>query len=82
MGPTQASHPPLCAQLSVREKNRKEVLGGLLRSIVRSADEVLITGISGLKVTLWLWEETHERSGLPGNRDTLGAGTALLLVPG
>ncbi|KAL1787331.1 sorting nexin-32 [Sigmodon hispidus] len=35
--------------LSVREKNRKEVLGGFLRSMVRSADEVLITGLSGLK---------------------------------
>ena len=46
--------------LSVREKNRKEVLGGLLRSIVRSADEVLITGISGLKEVDDFFE--HERT--------------------
>nr|XP_034356735.1 sorting nexin-32 isoform X1 [Arvicanthis niloticus] len=46
--------------LSVREKNRKEVLGGFLRSIVRSADEVLITGISGLKEVDDFFE--HERT--------------------
>lgn len=46
--------------LSVREKNRKEVLGGFLKSIVRSADEVLITGISGLKEVDDFFE--HERT--------------------
>ncbi|XP_031245177.1 sorting nexin-32 isoform X3 [Mastomys coucha] len=46
--------------LSVREKNRKEVLGGFLRSIVRSADGVLITGISGLKEVDDFFE--HERT--------------------
>ncbi|XP_076971797.1 sorting nexin-32 isoform X1 [Tamandua tetradactyla] len=35
--------------LSVRGKNRKELLGGFLRNIVKSADEALITGMSGLK---------------------------------
>lgn len=38
-------------QLSVRGKNSKELLGGFLRNIVKSADEALITGMSGLKVT-------------------------------
>lgn len=38
-------------QLSVRGKNSKELLGGFLRNIVESADEALITGMSGLKVT-------------------------------
>ncbi|XP_042115105.2 sorting nexin-32 isoform X2 [Peromyscus maniculatus bairdii] len=46
--------------LSVREKNRKEVLGGFLRNIVRSADEVLITGVSGLKEVDDFFE--HERT--------------------
>ncbi|KAM9219749.1 LOW QUALITY PROTEIN: sorting nexin-32 [Dugong dugon] len=36
--------------LSVRGKNRKELLGGFLRNIVKSADEALITGVSGLEV--------------------------------
>lgn len=42
---------PCVPQLSVRGKNRKELLGGFLRNIVKSADEALITGMSGLKVT-------------------------------
>lgn len=49
------AHPditPSCvSQLSVRGKNRKELLGGFLRNIVKSADEAVITGMSGLKVT-------------------------------
>jgi hypothetical protein len=40
---------PLYAWLNIRGKNRKELLGGFLRNIMRSADEVLI--MSGLKVT-------------------------------
>ncbi|GAB1302051.1 Sorting nexin-32 [Apodemus speciosus] len=48
------------SRLSVREKNRKEVLGGFLRSIVRSADEALITGVSGLKEVDDFFE--HERT--------------------
>ncbi|XP_060032015.1 sorting nexin-32 isoform X3 [Erinaceus europaeus] len=35
--------------LSVRGKSRKELLGGFLRNLMKSADEVLITGVSGLK---------------------------------
>lgn len=42
---------PCVLQLSVRGKNRKELLGGFLRNIVKSADEALITSMSGLKVT-------------------------------
>lgn len=49
------AHPditPSCVpQLSVRGKNRKELLGGFLRNIVKSADEAVITGMSGIKVT-------------------------------
>lgn len=41
----------LSLQLSVRGKNRKELLGGFFRNIVKSADEALITGVSGLKVS-------------------------------
>lgn len=56
------AHPdiaPSCVpQLSVRGKNRKELLGGFLRNIVKSADEAVITGMSGIKVTaetaLWI----------------------------
>ncbi|XP_060032016.1 sorting nexin-32 isoform X4 [Erinaceus europaeus] len=39
-------------KLSVRGKSRKELLGGFLRNLMKSADEVLITGVSGLKA--WL----------------------------
>ncbi|XP_012580938.1 PREDICTED: sorting nexin-32 isoform X1 [Condylura cristata] len=46
--------------LSVRGKNRKELLGGFLRNIVKSADEVLITGVSGLKEVDDFFE--HERT--------------------
>lgn len=42
---------PRVPQLSVRGKNRKELLGGFLRNVVKSADEALITSMSGLKVT-------------------------------
>lgn len=57
--PTLTSLPsPRMPQLRVRGKNRKELLGGFLRNIVKSADEALITGMSGLKVTpgapLWM----------------------------
>ncbi|XP_038267608.1 sorting nexin-32 [Dermochelys coriacea] len=38
--------------LSVRGKNRKELLGGFFRNIVKSADEALITGVSGLKAAV------------------------------
>nr|XP_019593296.1 PREDICTED: LOW QUALITY PROTEIN: sorting nexin-32 [Rhinolophus sinicus] len=40
---------PRVPQLSVRGKNRKELLGGFLRNVVKSADEALITSMSGLK---------------------------------
>lgn len=43
--------PSCVPQLSVRGKNRKELLGGFLRNIVKSADEAVITGMSGIKVT-------------------------------
>ncbi|XP_067400187.1 sorting nexin-32 isoform X2 [Emydura macquarii macquarii] len=46
--------------LSVRGKNRKELLGGFFRNIVKSADEVLITGVSGLKEVDEFFE--HERT--------------------
>ncbi|XP_049636128.1 sorting nexin-32 [Suncus etruscus] len=46
--------------LSVRGKNRRELLGGFLRNIVKSADEVLITGVSGLKEVDDFFE--HERT--------------------
>ncbi|XP_064408123.1 sorting nexin-32 [Latimeria chalumnae] len=46
--------------LSVRGKNKKEILGGFLKNIVKSADEVLITGISGLKEVDDFFE--HERT--------------------
>ncbi|XP_059959461.1 sorting nexin-32 isoform X3 [Mesoplodon densirostris] len=46
--------------LSVRGKNRKELLGGFLRNIVKSADEALITGMSGLKEVDDFFE--HERT--------------------
>uniref|UniRef100_A0A8D1L2P2 Sorting nexin 32 n=1 Tax=Sus scrofa TaxID=9823 RepID=A0A8D1L2P2_PIG len=46
--------------LSVRGKNRKELLGGFLRNIVKSADEALITGMSGLKEVDEFFE--HERT--------------------
>ncbi|XP_028658656.1 sorting nexin-32-like [Erpetoichthys calabaricus] len=35
--------------LSVRGKNKKEIFGGFLKNIVKSADEALITSMSGLK---------------------------------
>lgn len=38
-------------QLSVRRKNTKEMFGGFLKSVVKSADEVLF---SGVKVRLLL----------------------------
>ncbi|XP_055210501.1 sorting nexin-32 isoform X4 [Gorilla gorilla gorilla] len=46
--------------LSVRGKNRKELLGVFLRNIVKSADEALITGMSGLKEVDDFFE--HERT--------------------
>ncbi|XP_031304342.1 sorting nexin-32 isoform X1 [Camelus dromedarius] len=46
--------------LRVRGKNRKELLGGFLRNIVKSADEALITGMSGLKEVDDFFE--HERT--------------------
>ncbi|XP_043406955.1 sorting nexin-32 isoform X1 [Chelonia mydas] len=46
--------------LSVRGKNRKELLGGFFRNIVKSADEALITGVSGLKEVDEFFE--HERT--------------------
>ncbi|XP_039696796.1 sorting nexin-32 isoform X3 [Pteropus medius] len=46
--------------LSVRGKNRKELLGGFLRNIVKSADEAVITGMSGLKEVDDFFE--HERT--------------------
>ncbi|XP_032735378.1 sorting nexin-32 isoform X1 [Lontra canadensis] len=46
--------------LSVRGKNRKELLGGFLRNIVKSADEALITSMSGLKEVDDFFE--HERT--------------------
>ncbi|XP_022261355.1 sorting nexin-32 isoform X9 [Canis lupus baileyi] len=46
--------------LSVRGKNRKELLGGYLRNIVKSADEALITRMSGLKEVDDFFE--HERT--------------------
>ncbi|XP_055988020.1 sorting nexin-32 [Sorex fumeus] len=46
--------------LSVRRKNRKEVLGGFLRNIAKSADEALITGVAGLKEVDDFFE--HERT--------------------
>ncbi|XP_025860199.2 sorting nexin-32 isoform X4 [Vulpes vulpes] len=46
--------------LSVRGKNRKELLGGFLRNIVKSADEALITRMSGLKEVDDFFE--HERT--------------------
>ncbi|XP_004713744.2 sorting nexin-32 isoform X1 [Echinops telfairi] len=67
-----AAHPTLCQDhnffvfleygqdLSVRGKNRKELLGGFLRSIVKSADEALITGLPGLKEVDDFFE--HERT--------------------
>uniref|UniRef100_A0A6I8NM48 Sorting nexin 32 n=1 Tax=Ornithorhynchus anatinus TaxID=9258 RepID=A0A6I8NM48_ORNAN len=45
--------------LSVRGKNRKELLGGFLRNIVKS-HEALITGVSGLKEVDDFFE--HERT--------------------
>lgn len=56
--PTPTSYSLCVRQLSVRGKNRKELLGGFLRNIVKSADEALITRMSGLKVIpgtpLWI----------------------------
>lgn len=50
-------------QLSVQGKSRKELLGGFLRNL-KSADEVLITGVSGLKVTPGvLWQEQEAPMG-------------------
>ncbi|XP_072495238.1 sorting nexin-32 isoform X3 [Notamacropus eugenii] len=46
--------------LSVRGKNKKELFGGFIRNIVKSADEVLITGVSGLKEVDEFFE--HERT--------------------
>ncbi|XP_032660188.1 sorting nexin-32 isoform X1 [Chelonoidis abingdonii] len=46
--------------LSVRGKNRKELLGGFFRNMVKSADEVLITGVLGLKEVDEFFE--HERT--------------------
>lgn len=46
--------------LSVRGKNRKEIFGGFLKNIVKSADEVLITGLSGIKEVDEFFE--HERT--------------------
>ncbi|XP_051901115.1 sorting nexin-32-like isoform X1 [Pristis pectinata] len=46
--------------LSVRGKNKKEILGGFLKNIVKSADEALITGISGIKEVDEFFE--HERT--------------------
>nr|KAF6467901.1 sorting nexin 32 [Rousettus aegyptiacus] len=46
--------------LSVRGKNRKELLGGFLRNIVKSADEAVITGMSGIKEVDDFFE--HERT--------------------
>uniref|UniRef100_UPI00398F8625 sorting nexin-32-like n=1 Tax=Pristiophorus japonicus TaxID=55135 RepID=UPI00398F8625 len=46
--------------LSVRGKNRKEILGGFLKNIVKSADEALIAGISGIKEVDEFFE--HERT--------------------
>ncbi|XP_069063974.1 sorting nexin-32 [Pleurodeles waltl] len=46
--------------LSVRGKNKKEILGGFLKNIVKSADEVLITGVSGLKEVDEFFD--HERT--------------------
>lgn len=34
-----------CPQLSVRRKNAKEMFGGFFKNMVKSADEVLISGI-------------------------------------
>ncbi|GCC18598.1 hypothetical protein chiPu_0020839 [Chiloscyllium punctatum] len=47
-------------ELSVRGKNRKEILGGFLKSIVKTADEAIITGISGMKEVDEFFE--HERT--------------------
>ncbi|XP_048381098.1 sorting nexin-32-like isoform X2 [Stegostoma tigrinum] len=47
-------------ELSVRGKNRKEILGGFLKNIVKTADEALITGISGIKEVDEFFE--HERT--------------------
>ncbi|XP_027712006.1 sorting nexin-32 isoform X2 [Vombatus ursinus] len=46
--------------LSVRGKNKKELFGGFIRNIVKSADEALITGVSGLKEVDEFFE--HERT--------------------
>ncbi|XP_074132463.1 sorting nexin-32 isoform X3 [Sminthopsis crassicaudata] len=46
--------------LSVRGKNKKELFGGFIRNIVKSADEALITGVSGLKEVDKFFE--HERT--------------------
>ncbi|KAM9764279.1 LOW QUALITY PROTEIN: sorting nexin-32 [Dama dama] len=66
-----AAHPTLCRDhnffvfleysqdLTVRGKNRKEHLG-FLRNIMKSADEALITGMSGLKEVDDFFE--HERT--------------------
>lgn len=64
---------PRVPQLSVRGKNRKELLGGFLRNIVKSADEALITGMSGLKVT-WGAPSLDSTQGLksPARIETLG----------
>ncbi|XP_074132462.1 sorting nexin-32 isoform X2 [Sminthopsis crassicaudata] len=48
------------SQLSVRGKNKKELFGGFIRNIVKSADEALITGVSGLKEVDKFFE--HERT--------------------
>ncbi|XP_043538509.1 sorting nexin-32-like [Chiloscyllium plagiosum] len=47
-------------ELSVRGKNRKEILGGFLKNIVKTADEAIITGISGMKEVDEFFE--HERT--------------------
>ncbi|XP_042202089.1 sorting nexin-32-like isoform X1 [Callorhinchus milii] len=46
--------------LSIRGKNKKEILGGFLKNIVKSADEALIAGISGVKEVDEFFE--HERT--------------------
>lgn len=47
-----------CPQLSVRRKNAKEMFGGFFKNMVKSADEVLISGIkvgSSLTVSKNIW---------------------------
>lgn len=57
--------PPFCPQLSVRRKNAKEMFGGFFKNMVKSADEVLI---SGIKVSLSLsFLHNMNKTGLLGS---------------